>query len=111
MSVPIVGIDTDIYFVGDTKRFRTFDSVNNIGATKDGALWSGITSAQLFFVKPDGTTLPAIAGVQEAAGIWHADSTALTFDVLGEWHRYWKLSDGTTTLTWGRMVFTVRSVS
>lgn len=107
MSTPIVSVDSGIYFATDTKRFRTYDATNAVGATKDGVLWAGITSATLYLVSPAGQ-VSSFAGVQEAAGIWYADAVIPAGE--GDWHRYWKLSDGTITETWGRVVFTVRAV-
>lgn len=109
-STPIVEMDEGIYFVGDTKRFRTYDEDEAQGAQKDGALWSGITSALLYLVDPSGNVSSPITGSQEAPGIWYADLNTSHLDEDGEWHRYWKLSDGTITLTWGRVVFSVREI-
>jgi hypothetical protein len=94
--------DTRVYFTGDIKRFRA------VNTTKGGVAWV-LTAATLYLVKPDGTVIPKTA-TSISTYIWGFTTSASDLDTSGTWRRYWKVTDGSTTVTYGDYSFYVRSV-
>lgn len=96
--------DTRVYFVGDIKKFE----VQNI--TKDGTAWA-LTGATLYLVKPDGTVLSPKTATQVDSVTWGYVTVSGDMDTSGVWRRYWRLTDGSSTETYGDFQFFVRSVA
>ena len=95
-----------VYVVGNTHKFK-------LTAQKDGSTWN-LTSATvtLQLVNPSTGAVSNKAATLDtpASGIASYTTTTSDLGVAGEWKRYWKVVDGSVTLTYGPIYFTVRAV-
>ncbi len=80
-----------IFFVGDVRRFQALDF------TLDGSSWAA-TGATLYLVDPN-LSSHSHAGTSGGAGLFYYDTTSSDLNLSGEWSVYWKLTDGTITIT------------